>query len=106
VKTGDAASLLTAVAEQMQRAVDWLRLSYEKCRPWMDAAEFSIDQAEAAEALRPRSQTPFGNAIAGETLFRWRAAGRVRTRPLGNRVAQTSPFPNRVWERGNRVEES
>ena len=54
-----------------------------------------------ASSLRPRSQTPFGNALAGETLFRWRDAGGGYARSLGNGVAQTSAFPNRVWERGN-----
>ena len=54
MKTGDAAALLTVAAEQMQRAVDWLRLSYEKCRPWMDGSDFSIEQAEAAEAFSSR----------------------------------------------------
>ena len=52
--SGDAAALLALTAEQMQRAADWLRLSYEKCRPWIDAAEFSIEQAEAAEAFSSR----------------------------------------------------
>ena len=50
----DAAALLALAAEQMQRAVDWLRLSYEKCRPWVDAADFSVEQAEAAEAFSSR----------------------------------------------------
>lgn len=54
MKSGDAAALLIVAAEQMQRAVDWLRLSYEKCRPWMDASDFSIEQAEAAEAFSSR----------------------------------------------------
>ena len=49
---------------------------------------------------RPRSQTPFGNAIAGEPLFRWRDAGRGPTRTPGNGVAGTRAFPNGVWKRG------
>jgi hypothetical protein len=41
----------------------------------------------------PRSQTLFGNAPVSETPFR----------PLGNRVAKTTAFPNRVWERGTYI---
>ena len=61
----------------------------------------------------PRSQTEFGNAIAGETLFRWRERGtgfpacdalrHGLERPWhtpGNGVAGTRAFPNGVWERG------
>jgi hypothetical protein len=44
--------------------------------------------------LFPRSQTLFGNALAGETLFR------ILRR--GNAVSKTIPFPNRVWERGGK----
>ena len=47
----------------------------------------------------PRSQTPFGNAIAGETLFRWWDAGRGWTRSPGNGVAGTRACPNGVWAR-------
>ena len=41
-----------------------------------------------------------GTHFLGETLCRWRDAGRGWTRSRGNRVAGTGAFPNGVWERG------
>ncbi len=65
-----------------------------------------ITQGVALGWLLPRSQTPFGNALSGETLFRAEGVffGRARTRlgpadtpAVGNAISLLMALPNGVW---------
>jgi hypothetical protein len=57
---------------------------------------------ELVEALLPRSQTPFGNALAEATPLPIISGCRtdVGGASCSNRIAPTIAFPNGVWERG------